>query len=215
MTMAFWEPVSRRLSSWAKELSRFSPANLKKAAGTKVNDLILKELGRSKERVGELEKKYPSADAKEKAQRLIDGKKAIASTVGGVSGVFGLASVPADLLLMTYLQLVLLVDIATLYKANLKSDRGRTELLDVLGYANGVGPFQRAGPKMLGSIAGKLLEKGGLSTFGRALPLVAAPITAYLNNQHIQAVGEEAVRFYEGSGKAQKKSSDRRRGAEA
>ena len=37
-----------------------------------------------------------------------------------------------------------------------------------------------------------------------ALPLVAAPITADLNNQHIQHLGDEAVRFYEGFGKAQK-----------
>lgn len=204
--MAIWDPVTERLSSWAGELRRFTPSNLKKLANTRVNEVVMRELARSKERVAQMERTYPSAGMREKAQRLIDGKKAIASTVGGVSGVFGLISVPADLLIMTYLQVVLLVDIATLYRANLKSDRGRTELLDILGYANGVGPFQRAGPKMLGSIAGKLLERGGLSSIGRALPLVAAPITAYLNNQHIQAVGDEAVRFYEGFGKAQRKS---------
>ena len=212
--MAFWDPVTERAKSFTKELKRFSPANLRKLVDMRVNDVILKELARSKERVADMEKRYPSADPREKAQRLIDGKKAIASTVGGVSGVFGLVSIPADLLVMTYLQLVLLVDIATLYKANVKSDRGRTELLDVLGYSNGVGTFQRAGPKMLGTIAGKLLEKGGMATIGRALPLVAAPITAYLNNQQIQAVGEEAVRFYEGFSKAQRKS-ERRSGAEA
>ena len=212
--MAIWEPVKSRLSSWARELRRISPDNLRALARTRVNDVVLRELGRSKERIGELERRYPSAETREKAQRLIDGKKAIASAVGGVSGVFGVVSIPADLMMMTYLQVVLLVDIATLYRANLKSDQGRSELLDVLGYANGVGPFQRAGPKMLGSIAGRLLEKGGLSAVGRALPLVAAPITAYLNNQHIQAVGEEAVRYYEGFGKAQKKS-ERRRGAGA
>lgn len=208
--MAIWDSVTERLSSLGRGLQQLSPANLRKLANTRVNDLVLRELARSKERVGDLERRYPSADHREKAQRLIDGKKAIAGTVGGVSGMFGLVSIPADLLVMTYLQIILLVDIATLYKANLKSDRGRTELMDVLGYANGVGPFQRAGPKMLGSVAAKLLEKGGLSSIGRAMPLVAAPITAYLNNQHIQAVGEEAVRFYEGFGKAEKKSERRR-----
>jgi uncharacterized protein (DUF697 family) len=208
--MAIWDPVQQRIGSLKRELERFSPGNLKKLANARVNDLVLKELARSRDRVAELEQRYPSAGAREKAQRLIDGKKAIAGAVGGASGVFGLVSVPADLLVMTYLQIVLLVDIATLYRANLKSDRGRTELLDVLGYANGVGPFQRAGPKMLGVVAGKLLERGGLSTIGRALPLVAAPITAYLNNQHIQAVGDEAVRFYEGFGKAQEKSEQRK-----
>lgn len=213
--MAIWDSVTERLSSFSRELKRFSPANLRKLGNAQVNEVILRELTRSRERVSDMERRYPSADVREKAQRLIDGKKAIAGTVGGVSGVFGLVSVPADLLVMTYLQMVLLVDIATLYRANLKSDRGRTELMDVLGYANGVGPFHRAGPKMLSSIAAKLLERGGLSSIGRALPLVAAPITAYLNNQHIQAVGEEAVRFYEGFGKAERKSERRRPQAQA
>jgi hypothetical protein len=41
------------------------------------------------------------------------------------------------------------------------------------------------------------------------MPLVAAPITAYLNNQHIQSVGEQAVRFYEGFDKAHAKAKSR------
>ena len=51
-----------------------------------------------------------------------------------------------------------------------------------------------------------MLERGGLETFGRALPLVAAPVTAYLNNKNIQEVGEEAVRFYAGFDKAHQKN---------
>jgi len=105
--------------------------------------------------------------------------------------------------------------VATLYKVNLKSERARGDLLDLFGYANGLGAVQRSSPKVLGGLAAKLLVKGGLPTLGRAMPLVAAPITAYLNNQHIQAVGEEAVRFYEGFGKAEKKSERRRPQAEA
>jgi hypothetical protein len=159
--MAIWDSVTERLSSLGRGLKQLTPANLRKLANTRVNDLVLKELARSKERVSDLEKSYPSADHREKAQRLIDGKKAIAGTVGGVSGVFGLVSVPADLLVMTYLQVVLLVDIATLYKANLKSERGRTELMDVLGYANGVGPLHRPGAKIMGRLPREQLEKGG------------------------------------------------------
>jgi hypothetical protein len=140
----------------------------------------------------------------------IDDKKSLAGMVGGVSGVFGLASVPADLIVMTWLQIGLLVDVATVYKVNLKSERSRQELLDLFGYANGVGPLQRAGPKVLGTVAGKLLEKGGQHLFGRAIPLVAAPVTAYLNNRHIQDVGEQAVNFYEGFTKAQQKTRERR-----
>jgi len=51
-----------------------------------------------------------------------------------------------------------------------------------------------------------MLEKGGLKAIGRALPLVAAPVSAYLNNQHIQQVGEEAIRFYEGFAKSHEKA---------
>ena len=126
--------------------------------------------------------------------------------VGGVSGVFGVITVPADLLVMVYLQLALLVEIATLYKVNLKSDRARQELLDVFGYANGIGPVQRATPKVMGKLAALALQKGGLETLGRAMPLVAAPISAYLNNHHIQQVGEQAVRHYDGFSAASAKS---------
>ena len=89
---------------------------------------------------------------------------------------------------------------------NLKSERARQELLDVFGYANGIGPLQRASPKLVGKLATVLLTKGGLETIGRAMPLVAAPISAYLNNQHIQQVGEQAVRHYDGFSAAHAKT---------
>ncbi len=103
---------------------------------------------------------------------------------------------PADLLVVTYLQTVLLVELATLHHVNLKSERGRDELLDVLGYANGVGPIVRAGPKLLGRIALTLFEKASLPTLGRAFPVVAAPVTAYLNNRALDRVGVEGIRHY-------------------
>jgi hypothetical protein len=94
------------------------------------------------------------------------------------------------------------------YKINLKADAARNELFDIFGYANGLGPVTRAGPKVLGKLAALLLQRGGLETLGRAMPLVAAPITAYLNNQHIQAVGEEALRRYEGFDKTHQKGRE-------
>jgi len=200
--MAFYDPFVEKLSGF----KRLSPAELKKLANAKLSDLVLQEIARSRTRVAELEKRFPSAGPKELAQHLIDGKKAMAGMVGGVSGVFGLISVPADLLFMAWLQIILLVDVATLYKVNLKSSHARGELLDLFGYANGMGPLHRSSPKVLGGLAAKLLAKGGLPTLGRAMPLVAAPITAYLNNQHIQAVGEQALRFYEGFDKAHAKA---------
>jgi uncharacterized protein (DUF697 family) len=203
--MAFYDSFRERLAGF----KQLNPAELKKLAGAKLSDIVLQEISRSRIRVDELQKRYPSAGTKELAQHLIDGKKALAGMAGGVSGVFGLISVPADLLFMSWLQIILLVDVATAYKVNLKSERARGELLDLFGYANGLGPLQRSSPKMLGGLAARLLAKGGLPTLGRAMPLVAAPITAYLNNQHIQAVGEQAVRFYEGFDKAHAKAKTR------
>lgn len=192
--MAFYDPVVEKLSF----LKHLTPRGLRKLADSSLNDLVVKEASRAKKKLDSLTQKYPSAGNRELAQRLVDSKKGLASVVGGVSGAFGVISVPADLLVMVYLQMTLLVEIATLYRVNLKSERARQELIDVFGYANGVGPLQRSSPKLLGSLAAALLAKGGLNSLGRVMPLVSAPISAYLNNQHVQAVGDEAVRHYDG-----------------
>ncbi len=197
--MAFYDPLIDRLSF-------LSPKKVKGLAEEKISDVVLKETTRAKSKIEELQQRYPTAGPRELAQRLIDSKKSFASMVGGVSGVFGVITVPADLGLMVYLQLALLVEVATLYKVNLKSERARQELLDVFGYANGIGPLQRASPKLVGKLATIVLTKGGLETLGRAMPLVAAPISAYLNNQHIQQVGEQAVRHYDGFSAAHAKT---------
>lgn len=199
--MVAWGPLQEPLNV----LKKLTPANLKKLGSQRLNDIVLKEIPKARKRVAELEHTYPSAAPRELGQRLIDNKKNVAGMVGGVSGVFGMASIPADLLVMSWLQILLLVDIATLYKVNLKADASRNELFDIFGYANGIGPVTRAGPKVLGKVVGTVLSKGGLETIGRAMPLVAAPITAYLNNQHIQAVGDEALRRYEGFAKTHQK----------
>jgi uncharacterized protein (DUF697 family) len=172
-------------------------AELSALASQRLDTVVLAEIARARRRIHDLERRYPSAGARELSERLIDSKKRVGSTTGAVSGLFGLVSIPADLILVTYLQCVLLVELATLYKANLKNERGRDELLDLLGYANGVGPIVRAGPKLLGRVALSVFERGGLPTLGRAFPVVAAPLTAYLNSKAIDRVGQEAVRFYE------------------
>ncbi|MBX7101400.1 MAG: EcsC family protein [Myxococcaceae bacterium] len=201
--MAWHSPLTSRLTF----LRVLTPKGLKALGDARLTEVVAQEAVRARKRLDELHKRYPTAGPREVAQRLIDSKKSFASMVGGVSGVFGVVTVPADLLVMVYLQLSLLVEIATLYKVNLKSDRSRSELLELFGYANGVGPVQRASPKVLGKLASVVLQRGGLHTLGRAMPLVAAPVSAYLNNQHIQRVGEEAVRHYDGFGKAHEKSA--------
>ena len=200
--MSFFDPLLERLAF----MKMLSPASLKKLGNQRLSDLITSEAKRSKVKLDDLEQRYPSAGPRELAQRLIDGKKNFASMVGGVSGIFGVVTVPADLLVMVYLQIALLAEIATLYKVNLKGEATQKELLDLFGYANGIGPVQRASPKVLGKLVAMLLAKGGLEGLGKALPLVAAPISAYLNNQHIQAVGDHAVRHYDGFTHAHEKT---------
>lgn len=204
--MAFYDPIT-------DTVKKLTPAELKKLADTKLTDLVEQEVPRARKRVLALEQSYPSAGMRERAQRLIDEKKSMASMTGGVFGAFGLVGLPMDLTVMAWLQLTLLVDLATLYKVNLKGARARNELLELYGYTTGVGTMQRSGPRVLGKVAEVLLKKGGMQTLGRAMPLVAAPVTAYLNNQHIQKIGDHAVRFYEGFDKAHAKTraaSDKR-----
>ncbi|HEX8536629.1 MAG TPA: EcsC family protein [Cystobacter sp.] len=197
--MAFYDPI-------ADTVKKLTPAELKKLADTKLTDLVQQEVPRARKRVLELEQRYPSASVRERAQRLVDEKKHVASMTGGIFGAFGLVGLPMDLTVMAWLQLTLLVDVATLYKVNLKGTHALNELLDLYGYTTGVGTLQRSGPRVLGKVAEVLLKKGGMQTLGRAMPLVAGPVTAYLNHQHIQKVGDNAVRFYEGFHKAHAKT---------
>ncbi len=194
--MAFYDPLVNALS----------PSKLKSLANERLSDLIDKEAVRARASLDELQQRYPSAGPRELSQRLIDSKKQVASMLGGVTGIFGAVTVPVDLIGMVYLQLVLLVEVGTVFKADFKNERGKKDVLDLFGYANGIGPVQRASPKVLGSLAAMVLTKTGLKAIGRAMPLVAAPISAYLNNQHIQRVGDSAIRHYDGWVHAHEKS---------
>jgi len=183
-----------------------SPSKLKSLANERLSDLIDKEAVRARTSLEELQQRYPSAGPRELSQRYIDSRKQAASVLGGVTGVFGAVTVPVDLVGMVYLQLALLVEIGTVFKADFKNERGKKDVLDLFGYANGIGPIQRASPKVLGSLAAMVLTKTGLKALGRAMPLVAAPISAYLNNQHVQRVGDSAIRHYDGWVHAHEKS---------
>ena len=194
--MGFLDPVKQ-----------LSPSNLKRISNERISDLIEREAVRARARVDELQQRYPTAGPRELSQRLIDSKKNIASMMGGITGVFGAVTVPVDLAGMLYLQLSLLTEVATVFKLSLKSERERQELIDLLGYGNGIGPLQRSTPKVLGTLAQYVFLKGGLKTISRTMPLVAAPISAYMNNQHIQQVGESAVRHYDGWERAHQKAT--------
>jgi uncharacterized protein (DUF697 family) len=168
-------------------------------AKEKLSELYLDQISRARKRVDELRSRYPSAAPAEMAQRLTDQKKTWAGAGGAVSGLFGLVSVPADIAFVTALQLTLIMEIALVFKTNLKSVRARGEVFEVLGYSNGadtVNLASRAGPKLFARIVEAALAKRGLVSVGRALPVIAAPVVAYLNNKDIQRAGEAALRFY-------------------
>jgi hypothetical protein len=198
------------IRSSAEFLRKLTPARLKALGNATLIEVVTRETPRARRRISQLEQSYPSATPRELAQRLIDEKKSVAGMVGGITGVFGLLSLPADLLAMVWLELILLVDLATLYKANLKAESQRVELLDLFAQSNGIGPFTRSTPRAVGTVAGFALARAGLKTVGRAVPLVAAPVSAWLNNSHIQRVGDAAIRHFEGFGKARRKSAEAR-----
>lgn len=165
----------------------------------KLDQLYLDEIGRAKKRVDELRTKYPSADAAELCRRLTDAKKAWASTGGALSGLFGWVTLPADLAFVAALQLSLIMEVALLHKINLKSDRAREEVFEVLGYSNGADTMNlasRSAPKLVSRLLQRVLTKRGLHFLGRAVPVVAAPLSAHLNNRDIARAGEAAMRFY-------------------
>jgi hypothetical protein len=179
--------------------------DIREIAGRRFGDLVVAEIGRSRKHIHELERTYPSAERREIAQRLIDHRKAQAGAEGAISGIFGIFGIPADLVLVTYFQICLAVEIATLFRRDLKSRRAQDELVDVLAYANGMGPATRSGPKVVAEVARALLTRGGLPSVGKAFPIVGGLVTAYLNNRDLQRVGDEAVRFY-GDGKFRQRS---------
>lgn len=199
--------MGMQLDDVKRAFRSLGPAGLKRLAGQRLSTLVLQEARRAKGRVSELKSRYPSAAPRELSQHLIEQKKQVAALVGGISGAFGVVGIPADLVAMAVLEIQLLVDIATAYDVRLEFARAREELLDVLGTANGVGALGRASPKVVGKLAQLLFERGGLASFGRAFPLVAAPVTSWLNNRDIQKLGDAALLHYQGFARASAKRS--------
>ena len=161
---------------------------------------------RARRRVKRLVKRSQNVKPQEMVRRAIDRTKRRATTLGGTTGMLGLAGVPADLIGMLYLQLELLVEIAACYEVDLCSEGARVELLALFASANGFGLIGRPGTIAIGKIATALLARGGFVRLSRAIPLVSAPISAALNNRHIQSVGEAAIRHYEGWQRAHEKA---------
>jgi len=156
--------------------------------------LVLGEIGRARERVRKLRRKHPGASPDEIAVRLIRTKQYIATAGGAVSGLFGAVTLPADFAFVTYLEVALILEIATVFGATLKTPRAQREVLEVLEYARGAKSSLVA--TTLTRIAGSAVRRLAGKLPARAIPLVAAPVSAAMHRRALGRVGETAVRFY-------------------
>ncbi len=162
-----------------------------------LDEWLLQQVARSRLRIAELERAHPGLDRPQLAQRLIDEKKQVATGGGAVVGMFGLAAIPADLALVAWLQVQLAIELAVLHGVNLKARTGRAELLDVLGFRESdLASVLRAVPLVTGRVSAAFFRRLGWRTVGRAVPVLAAPITAFVNGRDIQRIGDEAMRRF-------------------
>ena len=120
----------------------------------------------------------------------------VAKVEGGVTGVLGFVGVPLNLLIFAYCQLAVTVSIAEAYGIQLRGDSGEEALIDVIGRVHGIEDVIRSSPRVLGALARALALKYGLGAMGRLVPLLAAPVSAKLNEREMQRVGEAAMRRF-------------------
>jgi uncharacterized protein (DUF697 family) len=160
--------------------------------------LLLQQVARSRMRIAELEQRHPGVPRAQLAKQLIEEKKQLATSGGALAGMFGLAAIPADLTLVAFLQVQLAIELAVLHGVNLKGRSGRAELMDVLGLGEReLESLLRALPLVAGRIAAAFVRRLGWRSLGRFVPVLAAPISAFVNGRDIQRVGDEALRRFD------------------
>jgi hypothetical protein len=186
--------MSPAAAAWAVPSAR----SLRELAFRRVDQVILGEIERARPRIRTLREAQPGAPHRDLVDVLVEKKKSFAGTGGLVSGAFGLAGVPLDLVMVTYLQISLAVEVALVYGANVKSRAGQREVLEIVARGNGIGPLYRGSTPVLARVAFAILRRRGWPALGRAVPVVAMPLSAWLNNRDIARVGEAAVRYYDG-----------------
>ncbi|MGZ6139452.1 MAG: EcsC family protein, partial [Myxococcaceae bacterium] len=84
-------------------LKKLRPSSVRGLGSLRMEDVVGLEAKRARARLKTLRTRYPSAGPRELGQHVIDSAKGLASLSGSVSGIFGLISVPADLVVMTWL----------------------------------------------------------------------------------------------------------------
>jgi len=169
---------------------------IKDAARMRVRDLIVKERSRAQIHIALIREGEPGASEDRIAQVLLNRFKKLASVEGGLTGAAGFLGVPINFVMFTYFQLAMVVSIAEVYGRSLDGDAGEDQLLRILGRAHGLEDALRSTPRLVGSLAKALASKYGLSTLGRLVPLLSAPIAARMNAKDIERTGHEALRQF-------------------
>jgi len=188
------------MRNWVRRVNAKSGSvwsfKLRDAARMRVRDLITKERDRAKVHIAWIRQTEPGASSDRIARVLLERFKKLASVEGGITGAAGLLGIPLNFVMFTYFQLAMVVAIAEVYGNQLEGKEGEDQLLRVLGRAHGLEDALRTTPRLIGSLAMALAPKYGLSTLGRLIPLLSAPIAARMNAKDIERTGLEALKQF-------------------
>lgn len=168
----------------------------KDVARIHVRELIEKERARAKIHIAWVREEEPDASSDRVARVLLQRFKKLALLEGGITGAAGFLGVPLNFVLFTYFQLAMVVAIAEVYGSSLEGEQGEEQLMRVLGRAHGMEVALRTTPRLLGALARTIAPKFGVSTLGRLVPLLSAPIAARMNAKDMERIGDEALRQF-------------------
>ena len=147
-------------------------------ARERVASVLSAEAARSRARVAALKSRFPAAEARDVARHLVTRKRRLGTLSSGVAGLLGALSIPPSLALTAWMELSLVVDVATAYGLDVRRDAAAEEVLQLFASLRGVSVVKREGPRLLGQLG--------------------APVCAWMAGRHLQRVGEAAVRHFEG-----------------
>ena len=170
--------------------------SVRTAARLRLRDLVVSERKRAQLHIALIKETNPEASPGRVARILVQRFKKLASVEGGITGAVGAIGVPVNFIMFTYFQLAMIVAIAEAYSSPLDDELGEQRLVEVLGRAHGIEDILRTTPKIIGTIAVALASKYGLSTLGRLVPLLSAPLSARMNARDMERTGSEAVRTF-------------------
>lgn len=168
----------------------------REAARKSLGELIAQERKRAQLHIHIIRQMEPTASRDRIANVVLGRWTRVASVEGGLTGAMGFLGVPFNLVLFTYMQVAMVVSIAEAYEIALEGAPGEDAVLSVIGEAHGIDDVLRASPRVLGAVARALALRHGLGTVGRLVPMVAAPISAKLNQREMLRTGSEAMRRF-------------------